>query len=265
MERPEARGDGDWAVVGDIPGSKFSIILWYTRLQQFLGRRPNRRGPMFLDPDMQRPLVYRKLLKQFKDLQRRVGVPEDELTGPHGLRVEGFNGTKGGLGEELAQVQGGWKSTAFKRYDRFRMEQVVRIPGVIVGEDEGDDPAATNEAEERPAGPPARRLRRRDVQPARAGALAAVRRAYGSDGDDEEDDADEEPGGSDADDESERAQSAPASGYSDDPDDEAPLLSLTPGGATARPGGAYWGTPSRRPAPGMRSGSRRGEPSSSRD
>ena len=87
VERPEARGDGDWAMVGDVPNTKWSPIDWFLKLQQFHGPRPDKRGPMFVDPDMRRPLLYRKLREQFRELQVRVGVPEDELTGPHGLRV----------------------------------------------------------------------------------------------------------------------------------------------------------------------------------
>ena len=59
---------------------------------------------MFLDPDMRRPLIYAKLLVQFKEAQRAVGVPEDELAGPHGLRVEGYNNTKNRLGQDLAVI-----------------------------------------------------------------------------------------------------------------------------------------------------------------
>ena len=137
VERPEARGDGDWAVVGDVPNSKWSPLLWYTRLQRFHGRRADPRGPMFLDPDRRRPLLYSKLREQFRRAQLDVGVPEAELAGPHGLRVEGYNATKNGLGAPLAVAQGGWKSSAHERYDRFSMDRVVRIPAVIAGVDEG--------------------------------------------------------------------------------------------------------------------------------
>ena len=113
---------------------------------------------MFLDPDRRRPLLYSKLREQFRRAQLKVGVPEAELAGPHGLRVEGYNATKNGLGAPLAVAQGGWKSSAHERYDRFSMDRVVRIPAVIAGVDEGDDPAPLNEAGERPAGPPQRRL-----------------------------------------------------------------------------------------------------------
>ena len=182
VERPEARGDGDWVVIGDVPGTKFSAVEWFLRVQRFHGQRADRTAPMFLDRDMRRPLLYRKFFAQFRELQLRVGVPDDKLSGPHGLRVEGYNGTKSRLGVELAVAQGGWRSTAHKRYERFSMERVVRIPAVIAGVDDGDDddPAATIEAGEREAGPPQRRMRRADL-----------RRANDDEDDDNEDDDDE--------------------------------------------------------------------------
>ena len=263
VERPEARGDGDWAVVGDVPNSKWSPLLWYTRLQRFHGRRADPRGPMFLDPDRQRPLLYSKLREQFRRAQLNVGVPEAELAGPHGLRVEGYNATKNGLGAPLAVAQGGWKSSAHERYDRFSMDRVVRIPAVIAGVDEGDDPAPLNEAGERPAGPPQRRLRRADVAPRRA----SLQEEEGTGA-----------GGSDADDESEEPRAGAGAGEAPVPPREAgrggspgrsgpgPLLSLTPGGSAAPPAG-YWGEAGSRPPPRRRAQSppRRRSPSSSRE
>ena len=263
VERPEARGDGDWAVVGDVPNSKWSPLLWYTRLQRFHGRRADPRGPMFLDPDRRRPLLYSKLREQFRRAQLDVGVPEAELAGPHGLRVEGYNATKNGLGAPLAVAQGGWKSSAHERYDRFSMDRVVRIPAVIAGVDEGDDPAPLNEAGERPAGPPQRRLRRADVAPRRA----SLQEEEG-----------EGAGGSDADDESEEPRAGAGAGEAPVPPREAgrggspgrsgpgPLLSLTPGGSAAPPAG-YWGEAVSRPPPRRRAQSptRRRSPSSSRE
>ena len=263
VERPEARGDGDWAVVGDVPNSKWSPLTWYTRLQRFHGRRADVRGPMFLDPDRTRPLLYSKLRSQFRSAQLDVGVPEEELAGPHGLRVEGYNNTKNGLGLPMAVAQGLWKSSAHERYDRFSMDRVVRIPAVIAGVDEGDDTAPLNEAGERSAGPPQRRLRRAEVAPHRP----AAREGDGA-------------GGSDADDESEEpwtdvgagaapmAPQAPAAQEGGPvPLGAGPLLSLTPGGSAAPPAG-YWGELSSRPGPRRRAQSppgRRGSPSSPRE
>ena len=270
VERPEARGDGDWAVVGDVPNSKFSPIAWFTRLQRFHGRRADREGPMFLDPDGQRPLLYSKLLAQFQELQTRVGVPADELCGPHGLRVEGFNGTKAGLGVDLAVAQGLWSSAAHKRYDRFAMAQVVRIPAVIAGVDEGDDPAPVTE---RPAGPPPRRLRRGDVRRSTWSADAgSCSDAPDSDADDADDEGDEEGGYGSSGLASSRgstgggavaeagASTSPASprGQSG----ASGLLSLTQGrGRHAEAPMGYWGSTSR-PPPRARSPTGRRTPSS---
>jgi len=52
-----------------------------------------------------------------------------------------------------------------QRYARFSLADVVRIPAVIAGVDDGANapPAPTNEAVEREAGPPGRRLQRGDL------------------------------------------------------------------------------------------------------
>ena len=157
VERPEARGDGDWALIGDIPGSVFSILVWFCRLQRFHGHRSDRAAPFFLDPDMRRPLVYRVALEQFKARQRRVGIPEEELAGLHGLRVEGYNGTESALGADVAQAHGLWKSMAVKRYARFALGVVARIPAAIVGVDAA---AQGERSSERAAGPLSQRLTR---------------------------------------------------------------------------------------------------------
>ena len=117
---------------------------------------------MFLDKDKARPLLYRVARRCFIDLQTAVGVAEGEHAGLHGLRVAGYNRTKAGLGADMAQAHGGWASRAHERYARFALADVVRIPAVIAGVDAGASapPAPTNEAAEREAGPPDRRLQR---------------------------------------------------------------------------------------------------------
>ena len=57
VERPEAQGDGDWAMIGDIPDSKFSIFLWYKRLMSLSQFNRDPHAPFFLDPDGVRPLI----------------------------------------------------------------------------------------------------------------------------------------------------------------------------------------------------------------
>ena len=163
QERPAARqSTGDWACLGDVPDSKWSLVKWYSRLQQLHGVARDPRSPMFLDKDKTRPLLYRVARQCFIDLQMAVGVPEGEHAGLHGLRVAGYNRTKAGLGADMAQAHGGWASRAHERYARFPLADVVRIPAVIAGVDAGAHapPVPTNEAGERAAGPPDRRLQR---------------------------------------------------------------------------------------------------------
>jgi hypothetical protein len=249
IERPEAAGDGDWAILGEVPGSVFCPLLWYTKFNARVGKRANKRGSMFLDPDMQRPLIYSRLVDQFKAMQRRIGIPDSRLNVLHGLRVEGYNLTKRGLGQDVAVAHGLWKSKAHQRYDRFDMQQVMRIPSVIAGVDAGDDSAPTNEAEEREV--------RSGRKVTRGG--SRVRRlppsASGSDGDDEEG----SDGGSDA--SSEELEESGQSG-------ETPAAA-SPGVSTAGLGGVYWGRgPARRSPYDRRRQARSWEPApspSSRD
>ena len=166
QERPAARGSGDWACLGDVPDTKWSPIKWYVRLAQLHGVARDPRSPMFVDKsDVRRPLLYRVARQCFIDLQTAVGVAEGEHAGLHGLRVAGYNKVKTGLGGDMAQAHGGWASRAHERYARFSLADVVRIPAVIAGVDDGANapPAPTNEAVERAAGPPERRLQRGDL------------------------------------------------------------------------------------------------------
>ena len=161
QERPAARGSGDWACLGDVPDTKWSPIKWYVRLAQLHGAARDPCSPMFVDKsDATRPLLYRVARQCFIDLQAAVGVPEGEHAGLHGLRVAGYNKVKSGLGSDMAQAHGGWASRAHERYARFSLADVVRIPAVIAGVDDGANAplAPTNEAVEREAGPPGRRL-----------------------------------------------------------------------------------------------------------
>ena len=164
VERPEAAGNQDWAYLGSVPKSKWCPVMWAQRLQAFHGARPDADAPYFVSPwDKSKAYLYGAATAKFHRLQRAVGVPDEEITSFHGLRVCGYNGTKSPLGEDLAVAHGMWKSTAHKRYDRFDMSEVVRIPAAIAGLDEGSarDPFAEPE---RAAGvPPAPLVRRSAV------------------------------------------------------------------------------------------------------
>lgn len=176
QERPEAREGADWSFVGDVPDPEYSIVTWFVRLMQFHIRRPHTPGQprpptecFFLeDLDRRRPLIYNVALGRFKDLQLRAGVPEDDLYAFHGLRVRGYNGTVWKLGEAVAQAHGLWKSEAHKRYRRFKMSLVARIPAAIwelvEGEeddaDEGGDGADDQEPDPQPRAAPVVRATR---------------------------------------------------------------------------------------------------------
>ena len=56
------------------------------------------------------------------------GVLPGEELGFHGLRVEGYNLSKLGNGEDITVAHGLWKSNAHTRYQRFKMSQIIDIP-----------------------------------------------------------------------------------------------------------------------------------------
>jgi hypothetical protein len=139
MERPEAAGGEDWCTIGDLPGSIFGIVYWIQRLfkfhgDMFPGGRP-RDSPFFIAPTREwptRPLRYGAALEKARELWGRVaGAEEASRYGLHGLRVAGYDAARRS-DAELAVAQGGWKSTAHKRYDRFNMREVLAIPSSVV-------------------------------------------------------------------------------------------------------------------------------------
>ena len=72
---------------------------------------------------------------------RRVS-PDDVEYALHGLRVEGYNQSKRGNGEDITVAHGGWHSEAHRRYERFSMRAVLAIPANMVSE---PDPYAPRE------------------------------------------------------------------------------------------------------------------------
>ena len=170
VERPAARGEGDWSIVGDMPGTIFSIIHWYVLLAALHGSARVPDSPFFVDPgDTSRALTYGQALDDVKRRQRDVGVPEDKIAGLHGLRVEGYNGTRDVLGADVAQVHGIWSSPAHNRYARFALSLIASIPSAIVGvlaadgAEVGTASDAPPDTSERAAGPPVHRMTRADA------------------------------------------------------------------------------------------------------
>ena len=146
VERPAGRGDGDWSVIGGIPGSNWCIMKWIMILNRMHGVRQNKDGPMFLNKDRQRPYTYGNFAREYDSRQRRVGVEESDITHPHGIRVWAYNKVRDLLGRGIAAAHGGWAqpedkpalSTGNTRYDRFPLSLVVRIAPCIAGTDLGD-------------------------------------------------------------------------------------------------------------------------------
>ena len=124
--------------MGDVPGSVFSIFLWFRRFMSFFSQGRDPQDYMFLDPDRTRPLTYRVLTGQFKAALVAVGY-EGPPVGLHGIRVEGYNNNKSANGEDIAAVQGLWmgpKAGGHGRYNRFSMVQVSNIPARMLGHDD---------------------------------------------------------------------------------------------------------------------------------
>ena len=144
VERPRGRGEGDWSVVGGIQGTKWCLVTWLVLLNNFHGARTDKEAPMFVDPqDRSRPYLYRMLNADLVVRQKRVGVPDEDITHSHGLRVRGYNETKWALGKPLAGAHGGWAqkedadTSGNSRYDRFLLSLVVRIAACIAHVDPG--------------------------------------------------------------------------------------------------------------------------------
>ena len=183
VERPRGRGDGDWSVVGAVvKNTKWCLVTWLVLLNNFHGPRADKEAPMFVDPrDRTRPYLYRMLNDDLVRRQKRVGVPEDELTHSHGLRVRGYNETKETLGKSIAGAHGGWaqkedaEASGNSRYDRFLLSMVIRIAACIAhvdlgvlgesSEEPGSSVVPSGTIRERAAGPSSTRMTRHAVVP----------------------------------------------------------------------------------------------------
>jgi hypothetical protein len=143
VERPWARGDGtdrgasahggsDWAYVGDVPGSRFSVFYWYRKLMSFYDGPRDPAAPFFMARDRTRPYTYTAAMSDLKTMLLRVG--SDDQFGLHGLRVEGYNNSKEENGEEITVAHGGWQAGSNSRYDRFKLHRVLNIAAGMVGE-----------------------------------------------------------------------------------------------------------------------------------
>ena len=137
MERPEAAGNEDWVVIGDVPGSDFSILKWTQRLFASHGGPRDEEASFYVDKSRRRPYVYNMALADVRALwAKEVGPERAKTCGLHGLRVTGYDSARlGPSGEELAVAHGRWRSTAHRAYARFGgegSEEVRGLAAVIV-------------------------------------------------------------------------------------------------------------------------------------
>jgi len=202
MERPDARGGGDWRVVGEVDDPLWSLSTWYVRLLSFYGRKRGDAEPFFLDPKlfpagaapgevwMHRDAepadawLYHDALQAAKEAQRRAGISEADIAAFHGLRVEAWNLSKRGNGEAITGAHGGWTTkSGRRRYDRFGMRAAQRISQNMLrarvcdfsassADDESDDSDGVA-PRERAAGPPPARLERAHLSPGGAGSSSS--------------------------------------------------------------------------------------------
>ena len=99
----------------------------------YKGVRPADR-PFFVAPgEPTVPLTYQMAMRHIRRLYEKASSSEEaKLYGLHSLRVTGYTLAKRGAGEALAVAQGGWRSDAHMRYERFSAEQVQALPAVML-------------------------------------------------------------------------------------------------------------------------------------
>lgn len=136
-------------------------------------------APFFTNKDRQRPYTYSAASADLKTKLVRVS-PDDTNFGLHGARVTGYNAAKMGDDEEMAVAQGGWRSSANSRYERFSLSRVLALPARMLGEPVAPPPAPTTIAARPVARHPALQ-----ASPAVRAAPAAVA-ALAPDGSDDE-------------------------------------------------------------------------------
>jgi hypothetical protein len=149
MERPEASGNEDWVLIGDVPGTPFSVVAAITALFRLHGGSRAPDSPFFTDaPRGERALTYPVATRDIRALWAKVSSAEQSmLYGLHGLRVAGYlHGKRGVLGEALAVAQGGWKSGVSRRYDRFDTVEVLDLSTQIAAQVRDDAPTGLLQA-----------------------------------------------------------------------------------------------------------------------
>ena len=143
MERPEAQGNEDWLRLGDTDDALFSLRVWLARLFAMHGSSRASQHAFFVNPrDRTQPLTYSQAMAQVRGLYCRASDAATAARyGLHSLRVLGYALSKRGVGEELTVAHGGWRSLAHRRYDRFSLSEVLRLPGAMLAVAAADLPA----------------------------------------------------------------------------------------------------------------------------
>lgn len=119
-----------WKPVGACSGV-LSMFYW---LSLYLGMSAweSEDSPFFYDSEGM-PYTYIFMLRLFRThISKLPGFTWDmaKIYGFHGLRVLGFNCARAGAGEEVAVLQGGWRSEAFRVYSRQEMSRLLAMPQI---------------------------------------------------------------------------------------------------------------------------------------
>ena len=119
--------DRTWKPVGACTGV-LSMFFW---LDLYLSMSEFNSGtdPLFVD-ESGAPYTYAFMLRLFRtriSLLPGFDWNAAKIYGFHGLRVLGFNCARAAAGEDVAVLQGGWASDAFKTYSK---EQLLKLLGM---------------------------------------------------------------------------------------------------------------------------------------
>jgi hypothetical protein len=122
--------DRTWKPVGNCSGV-LSMLFWFT-LYVDMSTWSSEYEPFFFNSAGE-PYTYDFMLRLFRTrISMLPGFSWDaaKIYGFHGLRVLGFNCTRAAAGEDVAVLQGGWASDAFKTYSREQLAKVLAVAQV---------------------------------------------------------------------------------------------------------------------------------------
>ena len=116
-----------------MPDSPLSPFKWFRLYLSFFDGERAPTDPMFLAQDRVRPYTYSAATS---DLKHYLSEVSDDIDfGIHGIRVQGYNDSKSGNGEDITVAHGLWSSKqSAGRYERFSLLQVCSIAAGMVGQ-----------------------------------------------------------------------------------------------------------------------------------